>query len=194
MIIYLHGFRSGPQSWKSRSLKARMHALGLADAFWCEQLPVSAREAVALADAQIARCLAATPDTPPTVVGSSLGGYYATWLAEKHDLKAVLVNPAVLAPLSLSTYIGTQTHMYTGEPFDFTAAHIDEIRAIEAPAITRPERYWLMVETGDEVLDYRHAVERYAGARQTVLAGGDHSFTQWDNYLDPILQCAGLLP
>ena len=161
----------------------------LAHAFWCAQLPVSANAAMALAEAQIARC-----DSPPTVVGSSLGGYYATHLAEKHGLKAVLINPAVLAPLSLSAYIGTQTHMYTGEPFDFTAAHIDELRTIEAPAITHPDRYWLLVETGDEVLDYRHAVARYAGCRQTVLEGGDHSFTKWDDYLDPIIRFAGLLP
>ncbi len=189
MIIYLHGFRSGPQSWKSRSLKARMDQLGIGDAFWGGQLPVSAHEAIALAEAQIARS-----STPPTLVGSSLGGYYATCLAERHGLKAVLVNPAVLAPLSLSAYVGTQTHMYTGEPFDFTLDHVEQLRAIEPPAITRPERYWLMVETGDEVLDYRHAVARYAGARQTVLEGGDHSFTQWDNYLDLILAYAGLLP
>ncbi len=189
MIIYLHGFRSGPQSWKSRSLKARMDQLGIGDAFWGGQLPVSAHEAMALAEAQIARS-----STPPTLVGSSLGGYYATCLAERHGLKAVLVNPAVLAPLSLSAYVGTQTHMYTGEPFDFTLDHVEQLRAIEPPAITRPERYWLMVETGDEVLDYRHAVARYAGARQTVLEGGDHSFTQWDNYLDLILAYAGLLP
>lgn len=189
MIIYLHGFRSGPQSWKSRSLKARMDQLGIGDAFWGGQLPVSAHEAMALAEAQIARS-----STPPTLVGSSLGGYYATCLAERHGLKAVLVNPAVLAPLSLSAYVGTQTHMYTGEPFDFTLDHVEQLRAIEPPAITRPERYWLMVETGDEVLDYRHAVARYAGARQTVLEGGDHSFTQWDNYLDLILAYARLLP
>ena len=94
MIIYLHGFRSGPQSWKSRSLKARMDQLGLGDAFWGGQLPVSAHDAIALAEAQIARC-----SIEPTLVGSSLGGYYATCLAERHGLKAVLVNPAVLAPL-----------------------------------------------------------------------------------------------
>ncbi|WP_153161744.1 YqiA/YcfP family alpha/beta fold hydrolase [Zoogloea sp. 1C4] len=189
MIIYLHGFRSGPQSWKSLSLKARMDQLGIGDAFWGGQLPVSAHEAMALAEAQIARS-----STPPTLVGSSLGGYYATCLAERHGLKAVLVNPAVLAPLSLSAYVGTQTHMYTGEAFDFTLDHVEQLRAIEPTAITRPERYWLMVETGDEVLDYRHAVARYAGARQTVLEGGDHSFTQWDNYLDLILAYAGLQP
>ena len=182
MIIYLHGFRSGPQSWKSRSLKARMDALGIGEAFWCEQLPVAAPEAIALAEAQIARC-----STPPTLVGSSLGGYYATWLAQQHALRAVLVNPAVVAPLSLEAFVGTQTNLYTGESFAFTRTHIDELRAFEVPAITHPERYWLLVETGDEVLDYRHAVEKYADVRQTVLEGGDHGFSRWGEFLDDVI-------
>ncbi|MDD3354319.1 YqiA/YcfP family alpha/beta fold hydrolase [Zoogloea sp.] len=188
MILYLHGFRSGPESWKARSLGARMTAQGLGDAFWCAQLPVSARDTMALIEDQIRHCAA-----PPTLVGSSLGGYYATHLAEKHGLKAVLVNPSVLAPLSLSAYLGTQTHLYTGATFELTAQHIDELRALEPPALTHPERYWLLVETGDEVLDHRHALSRYAGCRQTVLEGGDHSFTRWDDYLDPIIEFAGLL-
>ncbi|HQV09286.1 MAG TPA: YqiA/YcfP family alpha/beta fold hydrolase, partial [Thauera sp.] len=99
MIIYLHGFRSAPASIKAQALKARMTERGLADRFWCEQLPVSPRAAIALAEAAIARARAA--GLTPTVVGSSLGGYYATWLAEHHDLQAVLVNPAGVAPLEL---------------------------------------------------------------------------------------------
>ena len=192
MIVYLHGFRSAPASIKARALKARMMERGLGERFWCEQLPVSPRAAIALAEAEIARVRRA--GLQPTVVGSSLGGYYATWLAERHGLQAVLVNPGVLAPLTLSDYLGPQTHMYTGEPFEFTTAHIEALRALDVPAITRPERYWLLVETGDEVLDYRAAVAHYPGARQTVLEGGDHSFTRWGDYLDPILQFAGLLP
>lgn len=187
MILYLHGFRSGPASHKAQALRQHMRARGLGEAFWCEQLPVSAAESLALVEAQIARC-----HTAPTLVGSSLGGYYATALAERHGLRAVLVNPAVLAPLSLSAFLGPQTNLYTGETFVFTPEHIDQLRAIEVPAITRPERYWLLVERGDEVLDYRHAVARYAGARQTVLEGGDHSFTRWHDYLDAMLRFAGL--
>ncbi len=163
---------------------------GLSDRFWCEQLPVSPRAAIALAEAEIARARAA--GLTPSVVGSSLGGYYATWLAERHGLRAVLVNPAVVAPLSLGAYVGTQTNLYTGESFDFTREHIDELRALEVPAITRPERYWLLAETGDEVLDYRHAVQKYAGARQTVLEGGDHGFSRWNDYLDAVIAFAGL--
>ena len=190
MIIYLHGFRSAPASIKAQALKARMTERSLADRFWCEQLPVSPRAAIALAEAEIARARAA--GLTPTVVGSSLGGYYATWLAERHDLQAVLVNPAVVAPLELGAYVGTQDNMYTGERFEFTRGHIDELRALEVAAITRPQRYWLLVETGDEVLDYRHAVDKYAGAHQTVLEGGDHGFSRWEDYLDAVIAFAGL--
>jgi predicted esterase YcpF (UPF0227 family) len=189
MIVYLHGFRSAPGSIKAGRLREVMTQRGLADAFWCEQLPVSPKAAIALIEAQIARC-----DTPPTLIGSSLGGYYATHLAERHGLRAILVNPSVVSHISLAPYVGRQTNLYTGESFDFTEAHIDELKAIEVARITRPERYWLMVETGDEVLDYRHAVAKYAGARQTVLEGGDHGFSRWNDYLDEVLAFAELSP
>ncbi|KAA3650609.1 MAG: esterase [Proteobacteria bacterium] len=187
MILYLHGFRSAPGSIKATRLRQHMAERGLADQFWCEQLPIAAQAAIALIEAQIARC-----STPPTLVGSSLGGYYATWLAERHGLKAVMVNPGVLSYVSLAPYVGRQTNLYTGEVFDFTAQHIAELKAMEVPQITRPERYWLMVEAGDEILDYRHAVAKYAGARQTVLEGGDHGFSRWGDYLDDILAFAAL--
>lgn len=188
MIVYLHGFRSAPASIKAQALKRRMESRGLGHAFWCEQLPVSPRAAIALIEDQLARCKARGVEA--TLVGSSLGGYYATALAERHGLRAALVNPAVVAPLELGAYVGEQTNMYTGEVFDFTAMHIDELRRLEVPSITRPERYWLLVESGDEVLDYRHAVQKYTGARHTVLEGGDHSFTRWEDYLDELIAFA----
>ena len=189
MIVYLHGFRSSPQSNKAQRLKARMAALGLGHLFWCEQLQPSPRAAIALAERQIAAA-----STSVTVVGSSLGGYYATHLAEKHRLRAVLVNPAVVAHLSLAEFVGPQTNLYTGETFEFRPEYIEELRSIEVPRISRPQDFLLLAETGDEVLDYRLAVAKYAGARQRVLEGGDHSFTRWDDFLDPILQFAGLKP
>lgn len=193
MIIYLHGFRSAPASIKARALQQHMAAKGLAEAFWCEQLPVEPDAAIALIEAQIARCRDARPDHPPTLVGSSLGGYYATHLAEKHGLRAALVNPAVVAPLSLEAYVGEQTNLYTGETFLFAHEYIAQLRAMDVARITRPEHYWLLVETGDEVLDYRDAVTKYAGARQTVLEGGDHGFSRWSDYLDDVLDFAGLV-
>lgn len=188
MIVYLHGFRSSPQSNKAQRLKARMETLGLGHLFWCEQLPPSPCTAIALAERQIT---AAT--SPVTVVGSSLGGYYATHLAEKHRLRAVLVNPAVVAHLSLAEFVGLQTNLYSGEVFEFRPEYIDELRTIEVPRISRPQDFLLLAETGDEVLDYRQAVAKYAGARQVVLEGGDHSFTRWPDYLDEVLRFAGLL-
>ena len=185
MILYLHGFTSGPQSNKAQALGARMRERGLGEKFLSPQLPASPRAAIALADGLIAR------HGVTTVVGSSLGGYYSTYLAETFDLKAVLVNPAVVAHLSLQKYIGPQQWLYTGERFDFTLEHVDELRAIAIPALAKPERFWLLAEEGDETLDYRDAVRRYAGAKQTVLPGGDHSFTRWNDYLDAIIDYAG---
>lgn len=192
MIIYLHGFRSAPASIKAQALKARMEARGLGAAFWCAQLPTSPRAAISLIEREIARALRSDPSRKPVLTGSSLGGYYATWLAERHDLKAVLVNPSVIAAISLAPYLGPQTNLYTGEQFELTSEHLDELRALEVAAITAPERYWLLVETGDEVLDYRDAVKKYAGARQTVLEGGDHGFSRWNDYLDEVIAFAGL--
>ena len=185
-ILYLHGFRSSPASTKSRLLAETMQARGQGDRFFCPALSPVPLEAIAQAQAIIAAHAG-----PLTLVGSSLGGFYATWLAEKHDLRAVLINPAVVAPVSLNEYIGIQTNLHTGETFDFTAEHIAQLRALEVPSV-RPERYLLLIETGDELLDYRNAVARYAGCRQRILAGGDHSFTRFPDELPELLEFCGL--
>lgn len=189
MILYLHGFTSGPQSKKVQALAARMAERGLGNRLIAPQLPASPAAAIALADGIIQKFGAG--GTALTLAGSSLGGYYATHLAEKHHLKAVLVNPAVVAALELERYMGPQTWLYSGEPFDFTRQHIDELAALEVPVLADPTRYWLLAEQGDETLDYRQAVARYACARQTILPGGDHSFTRWEDYLDEIIAFAG---
>jgi predicted esterase YcpF (UPF0227 family) len=126
------------------------------------------------------------------LVGSSLGGYYATYLAEKYDLRAVLVNPAVVAHIALAEYLGPQDNLYTGETFVFKQEHIAALTELDVPVLTRPERFWLLVETGDELLDYRQAVAYYAGAAQTVIEGGDHSFTRFGDFIEPIIEFAGL--
>jgi predicted esterase YcpF (UPF0227 family) len=185
VILYLHGFTSGPQSAKAVALAERMAARGMADKFVCPQLPASPAAAIALAEGIIAAKVG-RGDTPH-LVGSSLGGWYATFLAEKYGLKAVLVNPAVPGKLDPALFVGRQRFIHTGEEFEFTPAHVDELRAIQVPALSRPDRFWLLVETGDETLDYRDAVARYAGARQTVLPGGNHSFTRWGDYLDEVI-------
>ncbi len=186
-ILYLHGFTSGPQSHKAQALQARMQQRGIGDRFVCPQLPASPKEAIRLAES-----LLGTRDKQVTVVGSSLGGYYATWLAEKYDLRAVLVNPAVASAISLEQYLGPQRWLYSGEEFELTREHLAEMNDLYLSTLKRPERFWLLAEEGDETLDYRQAVARYAGAKQTVLPGGDHSFTRWADFLDEIIEFAGL--
>jgi predicted esterase YcpF (UPF0227 family) len=181
-LLYLHGFLSAPASRKAQETHARMQALGLGDAFVCPQLPVSPKAAIALCESLL------VPGT--TVVGSSLGGFYATWLCENHPDRvraAVLINPAVVAHISLARYIGTQKNLYTGEAFEFTQMHIDEMQALNVAELKRSNAYWLLAEEGDEVLDYRQAVNKYAGAQQTVLPGGNHTFSRWHEYMDAVI-------
>ena len=185
-ILYLHGFCSSPQSWKARLLADTLAERSLGERLFCPFLSPVPAEAIAQAEAIIGRA-----HGPLNVVGSSLGGFYATWLAEKCDLRAVLINPAVVAPISLEKYLGTQTNLHTGESFEFTVEHIDQLRALEVPRVT-PSRYLLLLETGDEVLDYRQAVARYAGCRQLVLPGGNHGFQRFPDYLPQLFEYCGL--
>jgi hypothetical protein len=186
-ILYLHGFNSGPQSTKAQLLRRDLEARGLGDRFACPQLPHRPDEAIALVEREIAR----RPPRAVTLVGSSLGGFYATHLAEKLALRAVLLNPAVKPHRDLESYLGVQRNLYGGEEYELTREHIAAWRRLDAP-IVRPDRYLLLVETGDEVLDYREAVRKYAGCRQIVIEGGDHSLRSFPEHLPLILEFAGL--
>jgi len=125
-------------------------------------------------------------------VGSSLGGFYATYLAERHGAKAVLLNPAIDPHVGLRAYLGPQRNLHTGASYELSEAHLREWRSFYTEHIT-PQLYLLLVETGDEVLDYRNAVARYAGAEQVVTQGGDHSLQSFAEYLPRIVRFAGLL-
>ena len=183
MIVYLHGFNSSPESGKARMLGEHLASIGRRSDYYCPSLPNSPREAVALVEAELKQ----HPPGPVTLVGSSLGGFYATCLAEKHAWKAVLVNPAVRAHVLLRGALGPQTNWHTGEKWTLTESHLNELAAMDVERITRPERYLLLVQTGDEVLDYRDAVTYYAGARQIVEAGGDHGFAGFERHFQTIL-------
>jgi predicted esterase YcpF (UPF0227 family) len=188
MILYLHGFRSSPASMKSRLVVARMAELGLADQILSPQLPASPREAIAL-------CLALVEGIPAgqlSVVGSSLGGFYATWLAERLGCRAVLVNPAVVPKLDLGKHVGVSTQFHSDEPFEFKEEYLDQLRALEVPRITRPERYFLIAASGDEVLDYRDMVAHYQGARQHIIDGSDHAVSEFAQYVDTVLAFCGI--
>ena len=180
MIVYLHGFNSSPQSHKAQVMQRYMTVRGLAHEFACPALPVDALGAVRAIERLKADCY----------VGSSLGGYYATWAVEQGRGRAVLINPAIDPHVGLRAYLGPQKNLFTGEPYELTEAHLAHWRELYQPRIT-PERYLLLVETGDEVLDYRRALERYAGAEQVVVQGGDHSLRSFEDHLPRILAFAG---
>jgi len=139
---------------------------------------------------QAAAACERVPVADLTLVGSSLGGFYATVLAERMGCRAALLNPAVRPHAHFHKYLGTQTNMYTGEEFTLTQEHVDELKAMQPAAISRPGRYWLFVETGDEVLDYREAVDFYAGALQTVVRGGDHTLSSFPEHVPELVEWA----
>lgn len=183
MLIYIHGFNSSAQSGKAREMAAWMAQRGLGEAYVCPDLPHRPAEAIALLEDLIARS-----EGPAKLIGSSLGGFYATYLAEKHDLKAVLINPCVGCHTKLAEYLGQpQKNWHTGEEYVFSAAHLADLQPL-AVTPARKQNYYLLVETGDEVLDYREAVDFFSGACQTVLEGGDHGFTRFTEYLPSILE------
>lgn len=186
MIAYLHGFNSSPRSHKAQAMARFMAERGLAAHYACPALPPLAGDAIGAIEALLAQ----RPHEQFCFVGSSLGGYYATFLAEKHDARAVLINPAIDPHLGLRVCLGEQKNLHTGEPYQLTGAHLQEWQGLWAPRIT-PSRYLLLVETGDEVLDYRKALERYRGAEQVVIQGGDHSLQSFSQHLPRILEFAG---
>ncbi|MFO1200154.1 MAG: YqiA/YcfP family alpha/beta fold hydrolase [Burkholderiaceae bacterium] len=187
MLIYLHGFRSSPRSAKASLLAERMRTLGRAADFVCPQLPPSPFAAL-----ELLKKLA--PQPRDTLVGSSLGGFYATWLAEKTGARCVLLNPAVDPADGLQRYVGVQKMFHSDEPFEFKDEHVAELRALTVGAITFPARYFLIAAKGDELLDWRDMVAHYPGARHKVLEGSDHGLADFADYLDEVLEFAGVLP
>jgi predicted esterase YcpF (UPF0227 family) len=188
MILYLHGFRSSPLSMKSRVTAGRMAQLGRSADFVAPQLPASPKLAMELA----LDLVRGVPPEQLSIIGSSLGGYYATWLAEKLGCKAVLLNPAIVPRLDLDKHVGVSTEYHSDQPFEFKREYIDELRAFEVERISMPGRYYLLAATGDEVLDYRDMVKHYEGARQHVIEGSDHAISKYAQYVDGVLAFCGV--
>ena len=173
---------------KARLVGERMAALGMANQLVSPQLPASPTAAMELALSLIE----GVPANELSIVGSSLGGYYATWLAERVGCRAVLLNPAIVPLQDLDQHVGVTTQYHSDEPFEFKREYIDELRALAVDRITHPERYFLIAATGDEVLDYRDMVAHYAGARQHVIDGSDHAISEFPDYLDAVLAFCGV--
>lgn len=179
-LLYLHGFRSSPQSAKARQMAAHVAAEHPGVHFWCPQLPPSPREAMAL----VASTVAHWPRATSAVVGSSLGGFYASWVAQQLACPSVLLNPAVDPARDLARYIGEQTSWHDpAERFFFRSEYIAELQALDVRGLPPAGPELAIIAQGDEVLDWREMVARYPAAQQRVLEGGDHALTGFEVHL-----------
>jgi uncharacterized protein len=177
-ILYLHGFRSSPQSMKARLMAA--HFETTEHRFVCPQLPASPAAAIELArDFMEER---GNPAKDWAIIGSSLGGFYATYLAEEYGCRAAVLNPAVFPANDLAGYVGELTLYHSNEPFEWKPEYLHELEALQTERITKPHRYFLMAATGDEVLDWRVMRDHYAGAEQFIIEGSNHAIEEFDQY------------
>lgn len=182
-LVYLHGFRSSPQSTKARMVAARVAQRHPAVTWWCPQLPPSPRDAMAM----VMDGIAAWPRERMAVVGSSLGGFYAAHVAQATGCRAVLLNPAVDPARDLAKYVGEQSAWHDpAERFVFEPAFVDQLRALECGPPADPGNCFAVIAKGDEVLDWREMTARHAGARIKLLAGSDHALTDFDAHIDEV--------
>ena len=190
-ILYLHGFRSSPQSFKARLLHAWLQQYAPTVAWCCPQLPPSPLQAWELMLASVR----GWPVHSMAVLGSSLGGFYATAMAEHAGCRAVVLNPAVDPARDLVPYVGDQTAYHNpATHFEFKAEYIDQLRTLTSARLSHPERYAAVIAKGDELLDWREMSARYAGARIKLLEGSDHALSDFDRHLDFVLEFLALLP
>jgi len=191
-LLYRHGFRPSHRSAKAQRMAAAIDTLrqqGHALSWACPQLPPSPAQAWSDIQAQVA----GWPRDTMAVMGSSLGGFYATVLAEHLGCRAVLVNPAVAPARDLARYIGELSHFHDPDAtFFFRPEFIAEFEAIAPYPITRPERYLPIIAKGDEVLDWREMVAHHPGTPMHLLEGGDHALTDFAPLLPTVLRFLGL--
>lgn len=182
-LLYLHGFRSSPSSAKARQMAAHVAQHHPAVTFWCPQLPPSPQAAMAL----VAQGIASWPRGAMAVIGSSLGGFYASWVAQHAGCPSVMLNPAVDPARDLARYIGEQTSWHDpAERFYFLPEYIGELQALDVRGRPPAARELAIIAKGDEVLDWREMVARYPQAELRLLEGGDHALSDFTEHLEPI--------
>lgn len=188
-VIYIHGFLSSPQSHKAQLTADYFQRMHPGVRFLVPDMPNNPAGAFARLDQLVREELAQRP-AQLALIGSSLGGFFASVLAERYNLRAVLINPAVRPHERGKEFLGDYHNPYTQAPFSVSQQDVDCLAEL-APAQITPERYWLMVQEGDETLDYRLAVAAYAGSQQLVEPGGDHSFVDFERHLPAIVEFLG---
>jgi predicted esterase YcpF (UPF0227 family) len=186
LVVYLHGFRSSPNSTKAVMTGEAVRALSTKDhsyEWYCPQLLASPKESLKM----VVRRIDQAKVDRTVIVGSSLGGFYTNYLAEKYQCKGIALNPAVYAARELEPHVGMMTAYDSEEPFDFKAEYIDELRAIQVDSITDPERYFLIAAKGDELLDWKEMAAFYPAAKQLILEGSDHGISDYVNHLPAVI-------
>ena len=189
-LLYLHGFRSSPRSFKAQRMEALVRERHPAVTWWCPQLPPSPREAIDLLQAGMRHW----PLETTRIVGSLLGGFYATVLAERTGCEAVLLNPAVHPARDLARHIGQMRQWHSDEVFFFRPEFVTELQTMAPGELRDPSRYFAVIATGDEVLDWREMSERYRGAHLRIVEGSDHGLTDFDVHLPHVLHFLDLAP
>lgn len=185
-ILYIHGLNSSPASLKASQLSRAMNQLGLEQQLRIPALHHHPRQAMAQLQALVSELGA------PVLVGSSLGGYYATYLAEQHGLKALLINPAVRPHLRFDGYLGPQKNYYSDETWDLTEDHVKALAEFEVTPPVDAARYQVWLQTADETLDYRDAERYYRHCALRIQAGGDHGFQGFAERLPILFAFAGI--
>lgn len=186
LLVYLHGFRSSPRSSKAVMTREAISALSSKDhtyEWYCPQLLASPKQSIDMVTSYIDQSDADSV----IIMGSSLGGFYTNYLAEKYQCKGIVLNPAVFAARELEPHIGMMTAYDSDEPFDFKAEYIGELRAFQVEKICEPQKYFLIAAKGDELLDWKEMVAFYSGAKQLVLEGSDHGIADYANHLPTVL-------
>lgn len=189
MLLYLHGFNSSPNSHKANLIREYCQQYRPDITLVIPQLPHFPKRASDYLDAFISNH---HRDYNIGLVGSSLGGYLATWLNDKYGCRAVVVNPAVRPFELLVDYLGQQTNPYTNQSYVLEEKHILELKALEITTLRSPNDFWLLQQQGDEVLDYRQAVDKYKHSRSTIEELGDHSFVGFERYPQQIVEFLAL--
>mgnify|MGYP006267653069 FL=1 len=187
LLVYLHGFRSSPRSSKAVMTGEGIKTISSPENFiewYCPQLLASPKESMLMVEDRIQHSGA----DRIVIVGSSLGGFYANYLAEKYSCKAIVLNPAVRAARELAPHVGVMTEYDSDEPFDFRPEYIDQLRSLQVEKIRNPSRYFLIAAKGDELLDWQEMVGFYPGAKHLVLEGSDHGITDYADHLPEVLQ------
>lgn len=186
LLVYLHGFRSSPNSTKAVMTGEAVKALSTSEhsyEWYCPQLLASPGKSMDMVVQHIDQSKA----DRIVIIGSSLGGFYTNYLAEKYQCKGIVLNPAVYAARELEPHVGMMTAYDSEEPFDFKAEYIDELRALQAERITDPKRYFLIAAKGDELLDWKEMVAFYPGSKQLILEGSDHGIADYATHLPAVI-------